>query len=253
MDRKLPACVGVIPARYDSKRFPGKPLVDLGGKPMFWHVYDRARRCPDLQKVYLATDDERIVKAARDHDVPVLLTRADHPSGTDRVMEAATQLALGPKTVIVNIQGDEPLLEPAMLSRLVEPLADAKIQVTTLAQPLAPADIENPDRVKVVCSLSGRALYFSRRVIPFQDHHPHDVLGHIGLYAFRLACLERFVKWPQSPLECAERLEQLRLLEHDIPIQVVLTDHHSRSVDRPKDVKVICEILKNSPKSSGMI
>lgn len=249
----LPDCVGVIPARYDSKRFPGKPLVDLMGKPMFWHVYDRARRCPELKKVYLATDDDRIVKAARAYDVPVLLTRADHPSGTDRVMEAAEQLALGSETVVVNIQGDEPLLEPAMLSRLVEPFDDALNQVTTLAQPLDPDDIENPDRVKVVCSLSGRALYFSRTVIPYQAPCPHHVLGHIGLYAFRLACLQRFVKWQPSPLERAERLEQLRLLEHDIPIQVVLTDHHSRSVDRPEDVKIIRDIMNETTKPSGMM
>ena len=252
MVRNLPECVGVIPARYDSKRFPGKPLVHLVGKPMFWHVYERARRCPDLQKVYLATDDKRIMEAAQSLGVPVLLTRSDHPSGTDRVMEAAEQLALGPETVVVNIQGDEPLLEPAMLSRLVEPFTDAQIQVTTLAQSLDTQDVENPDRVKVVCSLSGRALYFSRRVIPYQDSRPQQVLGHIGLYAFRLSCLARFVKWPPSPLERAERLEQLRLLEHDIPIQVIRTRHHSRSVDRPEDVTAICEILKNSPKPSEM-
>lgn len=253
MDRKFPDCVGVIPARYDSKRFPGKPLVDLMGKPMFWHVYHRACRCVDLREVYLATDDERIVQAARAHEIPVLLTRVDHPSGTDRVMEAAEQLGLGSNTVVVNIQGDEPLLEPAMLSQLTGPFGDEQTQATTLAQPLGPDDIENPDRVKVVCSLSGRALYFSRTAIPFQDRHPQQILGHVGLYAFRLACLEQFVKWRPSPLERAERLEQLRLLEHDIPVQVVLTNHHSRSVDRPEDVKVVCEILKNSPQSSETI
>ena len=240
----LPECIGIIPARYDSKRFPGKPLVEILGKPMFWHVYDRARRCPELQQIFLATDDNRIVAAAKAHNVPVLKTRSDHPSGTDRVMEAAEQLALKHDVVVVNVQGDEPLLVPAMLSQLVQPFSDPMVQAATLAQSLAAADLEDPDRVKVVCSLSGRALYFSRRAIPHQASGTGPVLGHIGLYAFRMACLKQFVSWPPGPLELAERLEQLRLLEHDVPIQVMLTEHRSRSVDRPEDLKVICDILK---------
>ena len=240
-----PDCVGIIPARYESKRFPGKPLADIAGKPMFWHVYNRARRCPDLQEVYLATDDNRIMEAAQYYKVPVLITRSDHPSGTDRVMEAAQRLSLEPDRVVVNIQGDEPLLEPAMLSELVRPFSDPKIQVTTLAHSLDPAEVEDPDRVKVVCSLSGRALYFSRQAIPYQNEAHSTVLGHIGLYAFRLSCLTKFVSWQPSPLELTERLEQLRLLEHDIPIHVVQTDCHSRSVDRPEDVAIICKMLEN--------
>jgi len=211
---------------------------------MFWHVYERARRCPELQQVFLATDDNRILAAAKACDVPALMTRSDHPSGTDRVMEAAEQLGLKPDAVVVNVQGDEPLLVPAMLSQLVQPFSDPTIQAATLAQQLAAEDSEDPDRVKVVCSLSGRALYFSRRAIPHQSNGTGPVLGHIGLYAFRMACLKRFVSWPPGPLERSERLEQLRLLEHDVPIQVMLTEHRSHSVDRPKDLKVICDILK---------
>lgn len=214
---------------------------------MFWHVYDRSRRCPELKQTYLATDDNRIMEAARAHNVPVLLTRPDHPSGTDRVMEAVEQLSLGSETVVVNIQGDEPLIKPALLSALVQPFTDPQVQVTTLAHPLAPEDAEDTDRVKVVCSISGRALYFSRRGIPYRGKGSETLLGHIGLYAFRLHTLKRFVEWPPSPLEGAERLEQLRLLEHDIPIQVVLTDHFGRSVDRQEDLEIICELMKPPP------
>jgi 3-deoxy-manno-octulosonate cytidylyltransferase (CMP-KDO synthetase) len=248
MATAIPDCVGIIPARYDSKRFPGKPLAEIHGKPMFWHVYDRSRRCPDLKQIFLATDDRRIMEAAEAHKVPVLLTRSDHPSGSDRVMEAAEQLSLEDKTVVVNIQGDEPMLDPAMLSDLVKPFKDPQIQVTTLAHPLTTKDAKDPDRVKVVCSISGRALYFSRSAIPYPGAPPLTTWGHIGLYAFRLPSLRKFVEWQPSPLERVERLEQLRLLEHDVPIQVVLTDRRSRSVDRPEDIEVICELLKHRPK-----
>jgi 3-deoxy-manno-octulosonate cytidylyltransferase (CMP-KDO synthetase) len=247
MAAAIPDCVGIIPARFDSKRFPGKPLQVILGKPMFWHVYDRAQRCADLKQVYLATDDRRIWEAARAHQVPVLMTRLDHPSGSDRVMEAAEQLSLETDSVIVNIQGDEPLLDPAMLSSLVAPFKNPQIQVTTLAHPLAPEDAGDPDRVKVVCSIGGRALYFSRHRIPYPGSHSGKIWGHIGLYAFRLACLRKFVSWQPSPLECAERLEQLRLLEHDVPIQVVFTDRYSRSVDTRKDLEIVRDIMKMQP------
>jgi 3-deoxy-manno-octulosonate cytidylyltransferase (CMP-KDO synthetase) len=155
-------------------------------------------------------------------------------------MEAADLLDVNPQAVVVNIQGDEPLLAPRMLSELVAPFTDPGVLVTTLAQPMAEADTRNPDRVKVVCSLSGRALYFSRSALPARAADTSlTVLGHIGLYAFRLPCLREFVSWPPSPLERTERLEQLRLLEHDIPVHVVLTDHGSLSVDRPEDLEAV--------------
>jgi 3-deoxy-manno-octulosonate cytidylyltransferase (CMP-KDO synthetase) len=247
MTTAIPDCVGIIPARHDSKRFPGKPLAAILGKPMFWHVYDRARRCKDLKQLFLATDDRRIREAAREHQVPVLMTRSDHPSGSDRVMEAAEQLSLKKDSVIVNIQGDEPLLDPAMLSGLVAPFKDPQVQVTTLAHPLAPEDAGDPHRVKVVCSISGRALYFSRHRIPYAGSHSERIWGHIGLYAFRLACLKKFVSWQPSPLECTERLEQLRLLEHDVPIQVVFTDRYSRSVDSRQDLEIVRDLMKKQP------
>lgn len=238
---------GIIPARFQSERFPGKPLADILGRPMFWHVYHRARRCAKLSQVVLATDDQRIMSAARSLQVPALLTRADHPSGTDRVLEAAQQLKVPADAVVVNIQGDEPALVPAMLSQLLEPFADEQVQVTTLVRRIDGPEADNPDRVKVVVASNGRALYFSRAPIP---HHSADrqagYWAHIGLYAFRMAVLQTFVTLRPSPLEKIEKLEQLRLLEYGIPVHVVATQHFSFGVDRPEDIAAVCELLKQT-------
>lgn len=235
---------GIIPARYGSTRFPGKPLADISGKPMFFHVYKRAIKCPELAKAVLATDDERIASAARALGVPVVMTRKDHPSGTDRVLEAAQLLNLPDDSIIVNIQGDEPLLEPAMLTELVQPFVSPDIEVTTLARKIGQNEAENINQVKVVFSKTGNALYFSRTPIPFyRDGRDGSFFGHIGLYAFRMKTLVKFVSLGPSGLETAEKLEQLRLLENDIPIHVVLTEHKSIGVDSPEDVLAICEIL----------
>ncbi len=237
-------CYGIIPARYGSTRFPGKPLVDISGKPMFFHVYDRAIKCPDLSKTVLATDDERIYSAAKALDVPVVMTRKDHPSGTDRVFEAALILNLPEDAIIVNIQGDEPLLEPAMLTELVGPFVSPDIEVTTLASKIGQGEAGNINQVKVVFSITGKALYFSRSPIPcYRDTQEELFFGHIGLYAFRMNALKKFVSLGPGRLETAEKLEQLRLLENDIPIHVVLTKHKSIGVDCPEDIKTICEIL----------
>ncbi|MFZ2039632.1 MAG: 3-deoxy-manno-octulosonate cytidylyltransferase [Desulfobacterales bacterium] len=241
----LPACFGIIPARYASSRFPGKPLVAILGKPMFWHVYQRARQCPALARVVLATDDPRIAAEAEKWQVPVVMTRSDHPSGTDRVLEAAEQLAVPENAVVVNIQGDEPALEPSVLTALIAPFEAAGTRVTTLARELARQDATNPDRVKVVFGIRHQALYFSRAPIPFErDGYPsRPCYGHIGLYAFRLEALRQFVALGPSPLETTEKLEQLRLLENGIPIQVVLTRHQSIGVDRPEDVATVTRIM----------
>lgn len=244
-----PTCIGIIPARYDSSRFPGKPLADLLGKPMFWHTYTRACRCEALSKVVLATDDERIRQAAESLSVPVVMTRPDHPSGTDRVLEAARLLGLAevPDAVVVNIQGDEPALAPEMLSELVAPFDDPAIMTTTLAHVIAPQESERPDRVKVVRTHSGRALYFSRAAIPWPQNPDASspYLGHIGLYAFRFHRLERFASLGPSPLERAEKLEQLRLLENDLDIYVAVTCHRSIGVDRPDDLAQVRELLES--------
>jgi len=237
-------CYGIIPARFGSTRFPGKPLADIAGKPMFFHVYQRAIKCPELTKTVLATDDERILSAAKALDVPVIMTRKDHPSGTDRVLEAAQLLNLPDDAIIVNIQGDEPLLAPAMLTELVGPFVSPDIEVTTLARKIAQNEARNIDQVKVVFSKTGNALYFSRLPIPcYRDGQEEVFFGHIGLYAFRMNTLKIFVSLGPSRLEIAEKLEQLRLLENDIPIHVVLTEHKSIGVDKPEDIKTICEIL----------
>ena len=241
---KLPDCYGIIPARYGSKRFPGKPLAEIRGKPMFWHVFVRASQCPDLTKVVLATDDDRIFASARKFDVPVFMTQPDHVSGTDRVLEAAELLGIPPKTVVVNIQGDEPALEPMMLSELLQPFANPGVRVTTLARSLPPEQAANPDIVKVVFSKTGRAMYFSRSAIPHSSpDRKSEHYGHIGVYAFRLETLKQFVNLKQSRLELTEKLEQLRLLENDIPINMVLTAHESISVDRPEDIRRVSQIL----------
>lgn len=243
----LPSCIGIIPARYDSSRFPGKPLADLLGKPMFWHVYTRACRCAALKEVVLATDDERIRTAAEKLAVPVVMTRPDHPSGTDRVLEAAHLLGLAktPDAVVVNIQGDEPVLAPEMLGELVAPFADPEVMTTTLAHPITVAESERADQVKVVRAASGRALYFSRAALPYPRSAGAEprYLGHIGLYAFRFHRLVRFANLGPSPLEQAEKLEQLRLLENDLSIHVVVTRHHSIGVDRPEDLERVRQLL----------
>ena len=239
-----PICYGIIPARYQSSRFPGKPLVDIQGKPMFWHVYTRAKQCRDLSEVVLATDDDRILKAAENLKVPVVMTRSDHRSGTDRVLEAARQLKVSSDSVVLNIQGDEPLLEPHMLTQLIQPFSSVSVKVTTLARAFEADEERGPDRVKVVFSNTGRALYFSRSTMPFQREGQTDtVYLHIGLYGFRMEALEQYVALQQGRLEAIEKLEQLRLLENDIPIQVVVTEHQSIGVDRPEDLEVIEKLM----------
>ena len=242
-------CYGIIPARYQSSRFPGKPLAPLLGRPMFWHVYQQAIQCRRFTRVALATDDERIFSSARDLDVPAVMTRCDHPSGTDRVLEAADLLGVSDEDIVVNIQGDEPLVTPEVLEALIAPFDTSQTRVTTAATPMDSIEAANPDRVKVVFDTQQRALYFSRAPIP---HYRTTVTGdqyylHIGLYAFRKAVLKDFVTLGPSTLERAEMLEQLRLLENGIPIQVVLSRYRSIGVDRPEDLRVVTDRLEKDP------
>nr|WP_320011056.1 3-deoxy-manno-octulosonate cytidylyltransferase [uncultured Desulfobulbus sp.] len=242
-----PVCYGIIPARYQSHRFPGKPLVDILGKPMFYRVYERAMSCNKLQQVWLATDDQRIFDAAKKLNVPVVMTSPDHHSGSDRIKEAAEQLKLDDEAVIVNIQGDEPALDPSMLTELVAPFDDPSTQVTTLARVIDAQEAENPDRVKVVRSNRGLALYFSRSKIPYirdEEHAQTDYYLHIGIYAYRFSALKTFTLLPPSPLEDIEKLEQLRLLEAGINIHLVMTNYNGFGVDRPEDVEEIIKQLQ---------
>jgi len=242
--KELPECYGIIPARYDSQRFPGKPLADILGRPMIQHVFERARQCRILSTVVLATDDARIQSAAQQYDIPVVMTRADHPSGTDRVLEAAQILNLPPDAVVINIQGDEPALVPAMLTELVQPFRVPEIQVTTLVRKISTRQAQNPNLVKVVFGADRRALYFSRSPVPYhRNSEKSDFYGHIGIYAFRMPVLQKFVALPRSRLEVAEKLEQLRLLENGFPIHIVVTKHPSIGVDRPEDIETATRII----------
>ncbi len=232
--------IGVIPARYASSRFPGKALADLYGRPMVQHVVERAARATLLDEVLVATDDERIRDAVEHFGGKVCMTSPNHPSGTDRIAEAVRGLSCD---LVVNIQGDEPLLDPAMVDLAVAPLAnDASIPMGTLARPMGSAEAADPSKVKVVLDQQGFALYFSRSKIPHirEDVPPESAspyLLHVGLYVYRRETLLRLAGLPPTPLEQRERLEQLRALEHGVRIRVVVTDHQSFGVDTPADLE----------------
>ncbi|MDR0826376.1 MAG: 3-deoxy-manno-octulosonate cytidylyltransferase [Desulfovibrio sp.] len=241
MDRERSEAHAVIPARYASSRLPGKALLLLKGRPMFYHVWRRAKLCPDLSSVTLATDDARIRDAALALQVPVIMTRTEHQSGTDRVYEAARLLKIPPGAIVLNIQGDEPTLDPALISKLLRAFADPAVRVATAAHSLRAEDLENRDQVKVVLDAKGDALYFSRAGIPFprDGESPASFLGHTGIYAFTMRTLKKFVSLPPSLLERTEKLEQLRLLENSVKIRVVLTDKVPPGVDRKADVDAV--------------
>lgn len=243
----LPECFGIIPARFQSTRFPGKPLADINGKPMIWHVWERSRRCRNLRQVVVATDDLRIENVCKDLNIPVIMTRDDHISGTDRALEAAIKLNIPDDAVVVNIQGDEPVLHPDMISELLHPFSTPEIQVTTLARAIDQSTAQSTDIVKVVLDQNNDALYFSRAPIPYpRDNEKKLFYAHVGLYAFRLNVLKKFVSLPPGQLESIEKLEQLRLLENKIPIYVVMTLHASLGVDRPEDIEKVKKLLKQS-------
>ncbi len=236
---------GIIPARYQSTRFPGKPLATILGKPMYQWVYEQACRCGQLERVVLATDSDAIAAHARDHDVPVVMTRNDHPSGTDRVREAADKMDIPESAVIINIQGDEPALHPEMLSELIRPFSDPMVQVTTLIRREDRRSDNDPHQVKVVVDNAANALYFSRAAIPMDfDGRETNWYRHIGLYAYRLPALRKFVLLGTGTLERIEKLEQLRLLENGIPIRTVTTRHRSQGVDHPADVATVEQLIR---------
>ncbi|MDR1871414.1 MAG: 3-deoxy-manno-octulosonate cytidylyltransferase [Deltaproteobacteria bacterium] len=239
--------VAIIPARWESSRFPGKPLAKLAGKPMIEWVWGQARKIPRVSGVYVATDDNRILKTVTAFGGEALLTSNNLRSGSDRLAEAATLLKLDPKDIVINVQGDQPCLDPLSPGLLAQALEDNLAPVATLAVPLTdPMEVANPNHVKVVFDLKGRALYFSRSPIPFY----RDTLGihhkHIGLYAYRVSFLTEYVKWPPSPLELAENLEQLRILERGLAIQVVVGQGVSPEVDTPEDLAIAEKVILES-------
>ncbi|MEC8916366.1 MAG: 3-deoxy-manno-octulosonate cytidylyltransferase [Pseudomonadota bacterium] len=241
--------VVVIPARYGSSRLPGKPLMDIDGLPMVQHVWMRANDSV-ASRVVIATDDARIEQAARAFGAEVVMTRDDHPSGTDRLAEVAARLQLPDETIVVNVQGDEPLLPASAIDRVAARLAaDGRASVSTLAEPIHDVDtLFNPNVVKVVTDLTGRALYFSRAPIPWDRNawktQPPTLLEtdawlrHIGLYAYRAGFLAEYVNWQPAPLEQLEQLEQLRALQHGHLIQVAtVTSSLPGGVDTLEDLE----------------
>lgn len=232
----MSGAVAVIPARYASVRFPGKALVEVAGKPLIRHVWERACRLAAVERVLVATDDERIARAVTAFGGTVVLTRPDHPSGTDRVAEAMRGL---PADLVVNLQGDEPTFDVKAVDELVRLMAeDPEIQMGTLAHPIADdAEQADTNATKVVVDQAGYALYFSRAPIPFRRRAGLAApLRHIGIYVFRREFLGRFAALRPTPLEQCEALEQLRALEHGVRIRVLLTPHASLGVDVPGDV-----------------
>ena len=234
--------IGIIPARWGATRFPGKALHQIAGKPLVQHTWERCREARKLDGIIIATDDMRIAEAAFAFGAEVALTRDDHQSGTDRIAEVAA--GLGSKVShIINIQGDEPTVSPALIDRLAAALRrDTTLEMVTAANVLTdPAEIANPNCVKVVLAKNGDALYFSRSVIPHSFGAAPDLSGttyhrHQGIYGYERRFLARFVRWKPSDYERAERLEQLRALEHGVRIRVLVTEHASLGVDAPDDV-----------------
>jgi 3-deoxy-manno-octulosonate cytidylyltransferase (CMP-KDO synthetase) len=240
--------LGLIPSRYASTRFPAKPLHLIAGKPLIQHVVERCQLAKSLSEVIVATDDERIAAVAR-RFCRVEMTRADHPSGSDRTAEVAARLECD---AVVNIQGDEPLMDPAVIDAVAGLLG--RFEMSTAATPVGSVEeFESPNVVKVVVGADGRALYFSRRTIPYlrdaaarpstEQLAAFPFLKHLGIYGFRRQTLLDLVKHPLSPLEQAEKLEQLRALEHGIAIGVVRVDYDSVGVDLPADVARVEALL----------
>ena len=239
--------VGIIPARWGSTRFPGKALHPIAGKPLLQHVWERCRRARKLDQLIIATDDFRIAEAAFDWGAEVAMTSARHTSGTDRIAEVATKLKQFAH--IINIQGDEPLIDPKLIDRLVRALQrDRKLEMITAAHPFAdPGEAESPHQVKVVLNQKGEALYFSRAPIPFSDRSAAlQYFRHQGIYGYTRKLLLRFVRWKISPLERAEALEQLRALENGVKIQVVMTGSGSPGVDTPEDARTIERLMMSA-------
>ncbi|MGA2146447.1 MAG: 3-deoxy-manno-octulosonate cytidylyltransferase [Bryobacteraceae bacterium] len=244
MPRKI---LGVIPARFGSSRFPGKALAPIASKPMLQHVYERARMARYLTSVVIATDDDRIYQAAREFGARVRMTRSDHPSGTDRVAEVA---ASENADIVVNIQGDEPLIDPAAIDAAVLPVEhDPDVAMATLKKRIEdPREIDDPNVVKVVTDLAGDAVYFSRCPIPFDRDRAADTryFKHIGLYVYRTDFLCAYPGLPVGPLERTERLEQLRALENGFRIRVAETEYESIGVDTPADLECVARLFEMS-------
>jgi 3-deoxy-manno-octulosonate cytidylyltransferase (CMP-KDO synthetase) len=233
--------IAVIPARLASTRLPRKMLREIAGKPLIGVVYEAVRSSPLLADVIVGTDSEEIMHVCRVYGWNAQMTSPNHRSGTERVHEISRRETAD---VYVNVQGDEPLVRPEQIATLLRVMENPEAEVGTVMTPCAPIDVENPNAVKVVTDLNGRALYFSRATIPFdRDSAGPRYFKHLGLYAYRKSLLDRFVSLPESSLERSERLEQLRFLENGIAIYVGETPHDSVGVDTEEDLQRVIEIL----------
>ncbi|HEY4047754.1 MAG TPA: 3-deoxy-manno-octulosonate cytidylyltransferase [Acidobacteriaceae bacterium] len=236
-----PRILAVIPARLASTRLPRKVLRPIAGTPMLGWVYRAALACGQLDQVVIATDSDEVASYAESQGWPAVMTSATLASGTDRVQAVANRIDAD---IYVNIQGDEPLVRPEHLDALLRPFANKAAEVTTVSTPCAPEQIHNPNAVKVVTAIDGRALYFSRSAIPYHRDGGRGCSKHLGMYAYRKAALQRFATLSPSPLESAERLEQLRLLENGISIYVEQTPFDTIGVDTEEDLQAAERILK---------
>jgi len=236
--------VAVIPARYQSKRFNGKPLALIAGKPMIQHVFQRTKACPELDEIYVATDDLRIYECVQEFGGTAIMTGENHQSGTDRIAEAVKRINLADQDIVVNIQGDQPIFQPSMLSDLIQALIkNPTIPMSTLmCKIIDDQELHDTNKVKMVVDKNGYALYFSRLPIPFYRDEKSIKTSHykhLGLYAYRKEFLLTFTKLSYGLLELAEKLEQLRVLEHGFKIKVVETIFDSIEVDTPEDIKKV--------------
>jgi len=253
-----PTVVGIIPARYGSTRLPGKALKLILGKPMVQRVYERARLARGLGSVCVATDDERITRVVEGFGGRAVMTSPDHPSGTDRLAEATRAMDAD---IVVNIQGDQPFLDPVMIDEAVQPLLDdPALPMATLMHPVhRPEDLQDPSVVKVVVDLTGNALYFSRSLIPYpRQAAAHTVYEHVGLYVYRRDFLQKLAQLPPTPLERIESLEQLRVLEHGFRLRVIQTkcrDHafSGFSVDTEQDLARAEAMLRERERNQGTL
>src|SRR5579864_2222682 len=238
------SAIGIIPARLASTRLQRKILREIAGQQMIVRVYEAARQSPLLRDVIIATDSEEVLQLAEARGWKAQMTSDKHRSGTDRVYEVAQRVAAD---VYVNIQGDEPLARPEHLDALLQPIQDPKVMVSTIKTPCPPQDLDNPNAVKVVTDSNGRALYFSRSTIPFdRDKTGVTYFKHLGFYAYRKAALDRFCNLPESKLEAAERLEQLRFLDNGIDIYVAETPFNTVGVDTEEDLRRVEEMVRAS-------
>lgn len=250
MQKKNPQVIAIIPARYHSNRFEGKPLALIHGKPMIQHVVERAKNVDILSRVVVATDDQRIGDCVESFGGEYVMTRNDHVSGSDRLAEAAELLNISEQDVVVNIQGDQPLFDPEVVEQVARPLLDdPSLPMSTLIYKIIrPEEIDDPNHVKTVFNREQNALYFSRAPIPFQ-RNPDEKISptyykHLGFYAYRKGFLLTFVSLPEGEWEMFEKLEQLRALEYGYTIRVILTAHDSIEVDTAEDLLRVEQFIK---------